>query len=128
MALSTVPENALKRKGYFVFISLLCLAGVAPTQAVQPVTATQLMAWLAGGVPQARLRRIIQERGYQNAPTLRQIQEFQSAGADEKLIRALPASAHSATGAISTEIPASLLKTAVDAQASTRLNSICARH
>ena len=75
------------------------------------------MAWLTGGVPSSRLVRIIEERGIAPLPGKDQIHQFETAGADSDLIRAL-ASLHAATNASpETPLPAPLLKAASDAKA-----------
>ena len=105
----------MKRKGLLVFFVLLGVALAASES--QPVSPVQLMAWLTAGVPSSRLVRIIQERGIAPVPGKDQIHQFEAAGADSDLVRALT-SLHPATiNSPETELPAPLLKAALDAKA-----------
>ena len=75
---------------------LLILAAVAAfgsdAQSVspsQPVTSSDLVAWLAGGVSSARLVRIVGEHGLANLPTHAELKQLESAGAGKDLIKAV---------------------------------------
>ena len=107
------PEIRVKRKGLLVFFVLL---GVALASESQPVSPVQLMAWLTAGVPSSRLVRIMQERGIAPVPGKDQIHQFEAAGADSELVRALT-SLHPAINSPETEFPAPLLKASLDAKA-----------
>ncbi|MGA7302869.1 MAG: tetratricopeptide repeat protein, partial [Candidatus Sulfotelmatobacter sp.] len=109
------PEIRVKRKGLLVFFLLLGVALAASES--HPVSPVQLMAWLTAGVPSSRLVRIMQERGVAPVPGQDQIRQFEAAGADSDLVRALT-SLHPATiNSPETELPAPLLKAALDAKA-----------
>ena len=56
---------------------------------VQPVDTTQLAAWLIGGVPSARLARLVAERGLATLPTNNELRQIESAGANKDLLRVL---------------------------------------
>jgi hypothetical protein len=45
---------------------------------VQPVNTTQLAAWLIGGVPSARLARLVAERGLATLPTQNELRQIES--------------------------------------------------
>jgi len=105
----------VKRKGLSVFLFVLVAAWAALASDFQPVNGAQLTAWLMSGVPCTRLARIVQERGIIAPFGKEQIQQLESAGADETLIRAL-ATAHAPekTKSSADEIPAILLQAAAD--------------
>lgn len=120
----------MKRKGLSVFIFLLGMALAAQSSESQPVSASQLMAWLTAGVPNNRLVRIIQERGIANVMGKEQIRQLEAAGADANLVRALtktnlkPSSAANSPTSETTiseittaEISAALVQAATDARA-----------
>ena len=108
----------MKRKGLSVSIFLFGVILAAHCSDTQPVTPAQLMAWLAAGIPDNRLVRIIHDRGLTAVPGNDQILEFQSAGADANLIKALSGSKASAfANAATSDIPAFLVMSAVDAHA-----------
>jgi tetratricopeptide (TPR) repeat protein len=50
------------------------------------------MAWLAAGVPSARLMRLVQERGVAHIPLRQELVQLQTAGAEKKLIHTLSTS------------------------------------
>jgi len=106
----------VKRRGLSVVFFLFGVALAAQSSETQPVSSVQLMAWLAAGVPNPRLVRIIQERGLANAPDKDQVRQFEAAGADTNLLRTLT-SLKSSTSNSGVEIPGSLLQAAADAKA-----------
>jgi Flp pilus assembly protein TadD len=111
----------VKRKGLSVFLFLLGVALSAHATETQPVSSAQLMAWLTAGVPCNRLVRIIQERGIANVPGKEGLRQFEAAGADASLVRALNntnvKASEAADSPKSSEIPAALVQAAVDARA-----------
>ncbi len=98
----------------------LCMAVSQAFSQTQPVNSSQLVAWLASGVPSSRLIRIVQEREISNALGKEQIRQLEAAGADANLVHALttlkPTPAALAENA-SSEIPADLLQAAIDSRA-----------
>jgi len=101
-----------------LFIVVLFVALAANASDSQPVNSVELMAWLTAGVPCNRLVRIVQERGTASVPGKEQIHEFESAGADASLIRALASLKPSAAqNPAASQIPASLLQAATYARA-----------
>jgi tetratricopeptide (TPR) repeat protein len=109
------PESRVKHKGLSVFLFLML--GMLPATAgdSQPVSSTQLTAWLTAGVPSARLVRLVKERGIASAPGKDQLRQLEFAGADAKLVRAITES--KPLTANSSEIPALLLHAAAHAHA-----------
>jgi tetratricopeptide (TPR) repeat protein len=106
----------VKRKGLSVFLFLFVAVLAAYSSETQAVTSTQIMAWLAAGVPNNRLIRIVQERGIAGVPGQEQIRQLESAGADAKLVKALTILKGSALASLAaSEIPAALVQAAVDA-------------
>src|SRR5215471_14292230 len=102
--------------------SLICLLLLATTAvhsselSSQPVTTTQLAAWLIGGVSSARLSRLVKKRGLATLPTQRELRDLESAGAGRELIAAAsPGNALSAR--IGPSIPTVLLKAGDDSRA-----------
>jgi tetratricopeptide (TPR) repeat protein len=111
----------VKRKGLSILL-FLGVSIVATCSESQPVSSAQLMAWLTAGVPCNRLVRLVQERGMATALGKEQLRQFESAGADAKLIHVLTnvkltASAASSIAASTSEIPAALVRAALDAHA-----------
>ena len=90
---------------------------------VQPVNTTQLAAWLIGGVPSARLARLVAERGLATLPTQNELRQIESVGADgdangsanKALLRVL-SSGNAESAKIGPAIPAALLKAASEAR------------
>jgi Flp pilus assembly protein TadD len=74
---------------FCVFVCFLAPAvGLAASQN-RPVTSTELMAWLASGVSNNRLRGIIQQTGALTVPSKEEIKQLERAGADAELIKVL---------------------------------------
>ena len=105
----------MKTKGLSVFLFLAGLV-LAHSSDIQPVSSTQLMAWLTSGVPGNRLVRIVQERGFAGVLSKDQIRQLEAAGADANLIRSLTGT-KPAPDSAAAEISAPLLKAATDAHA-----------
>lgn len=110
----------MKRQALSVLIFILAVVAASFSQS-QPVSSTQLMAWLASGVPSSRLVRIMKERGVTALPNKQQIHQFEAAGADPTLLHELANLKTSARRppdkTSSSEIPAFLLQVAADARA-----------
>ena len=102
--------------------SLICLLLLATTAVhssetpSQPVTTTELAAWLIGGVSSARLTRLVRERGLATLPTQRELRDLESAGAGKDLI-AIASSGNVLSARIGPPIPTVLLKAADDVRA-----------
>ena len=117
------PEIRVKHKGLSLFLFLMGLVLTAHSSDTQPVNSLQLFAWLTAGVPCNRLVRLMQERGMANSPGKEQIRQFESAGADKNLIRALKNFKVSSAGGASksaeaaSQIPKTLLQAAAEARA-----------
>jgi tetratricopeptide (TPR) repeat protein len=105
----------VKRKGLSVFLFLIVVAVAAYSSETQPVTPVQLMAWLTAGVPNNRLVRMVQAQGIAVSATKDQIGQYEAAGADADLVRALNSTKGSAIGNVSSEIPAALVQAGLDA-------------
>lgn len=105
----------MKRQSLSVVIFLGMAAGSVFSQ-TQPVNSSQLMAWLASGISNARLVRIVKERGLAAAPVKRKLHELESAGADAALLHTLSAT-KSANSATEAEFSASLVRAVADARA-----------
>jgi tetratricopeptide (TPR) repeat protein len=110
----------VKRPSLSFCLFFLCMAVFPAFSQTQSVNSTQLVAWLASGVPSSRLARIVQERGISSAPGKEQTRELEAAGADANLLHTLttlgPTPATLAENAFS-EISAALLQAATDARA-----------
>ncbi|MGA6982872.1 MAG: tetratricopeptide repeat protein [Candidatus Sulfotelmatobacter sp.] len=111
----STPEIPVKRSGVSLCV-LLCWAALAQASETQPVSALQLVAWLVGGVSNARLVRIVHERGAM-APDKVQIGQLKAAGADASLVQAITSQRTPASKNVLSEIPASLLQAAIDSKA-----------
>lgn len=72
------------------------------------------MAWLAAGMPNSRLVRLVQERGVTSIPTKEQMQQLQSAGADAKLLATLAQVKLPVSTTGAAPIPLSLLSAAAE--------------
>ena len=102
--------------------SLICLLLLATTAVhsseiqSQPVTTTQLAAWLIGGVSSARLTRLVKERGLTTLPTQRELRDLESVGAGKDLI-AVANSGNVRSARIGPPISVVLLKAADDVRA-----------
>src|SRR5271166_3006904 len=84
-------------------------------QQAQPVNTTQLAAWLAGGVPSARLARLVAEHGLATLPTNRELRQVETAGANKDLLRVL-SSGNAESAKVGPAIPEALLKAAAEAR------------
>src|ERR1700678_1914998 len=112
---------------FVVFLAFLGLAAICaadsaevkPSHTDKALTTTELVAWLAGGVSNSRLVRLVGESGLTAAPGKDELRQLQAAGADQNLLRVL---ASVTTGSIkisaqtaSAPIPPALLKAAAAA-------------
>ena len=99
-------------------LSLLVLAVPAFCQSapIQPLTTTELVAWLTAGVSGTRLARMVGERGLATLPTNRELRQVESAGAGKDLMRVL-GSGNVQSAHIGPAIPAALLRASVEARA-----------
>jgi|SRR5580704_4950960 len=112
----------VKRKGLSFFLFLLGVAVSARCVESQPISSAQLMAWMAAGVPENRLVRIVQERGMTGIPGKEQLRHFESAGAGANLLHTLShlktsaAASTFAPDSKASEIPETLLQAAIAAR------------
>lgn len=83
--------------------------------AIQPVTTTQLTAWLTGGVSSTRLARLVAERGLATLPTKAELRQMESAGANADLMKVLR-SGNVLSARVGAPIPDALVKAAVAAR------------
>src|SRR6478752_8680897 len=74
-------------------LSLLLLVLTVPafsqSAPIQPLTTTELVAWLTAGISGTRLARMVRERGLATLPTNRELRQVESAGAGKDLMRVL---------------------------------------
>src|SRR5580658_12277 len=112
---------------FVVFLAFLGLAAICaadsadvkPSSTDKVLTTTELVAWLAGGVPNSRLVRLVGESGLTAAPGKDELRQLQSAGADQNLLRVLASvptdSIKTSAQTASAPIPPALLKAAAAA-------------
>ncbi len=105
-----------------VFLLLFSLTAAVVAQSAenrntnpQPIDTTQLTAWLAGGVPSSRLVRMVAERGLATLPTRRELEQVESAGANQDLMKVL-SSGNAQSARVGAPIPEALLKAIADAR------------
>ena len=101
----------MKRSGLVLHISFLLLVAAlgqafAEWPKPQPIDRTQLMAWITGGISNARLSRLVSERGVAFAPSATDEKQLRAAGADGQLLKTLRASHPSVSGKSSPCSPA----------------------
>ena len=99
-------------------LSLLVLAGPTFSQGapIQPLTTTELVAWLTAGVSGTRLARMVGERGLATLPTNRELRQVESARAGKELMRVL-SSGNVQSAQIGPGIPAGLVRANAAARA-----------
>jgi tetratricopeptide (TPR) repeat protein len=95
---------------------LIGAAIAAASNELKPVSNTQLIAWLTGGISSGRLTRLVEERGIVRVPTKQELSQLQAAGAEEDLIRSLGNSRAGAGDGAGLPIPATLLQAATAAR------------
>jgi tetratricopeptide (TPR) repeat protein len=78
----------LKRLVCLVMFSVIAVAAASAAEA-KPVTTTEIVAWLIGGVPSARLVHLAEARGLAAVPSKEEVKDLESAGADQTLVQAL---------------------------------------
>src|SRR5579863_8107505 len=100
----------------FCLFLLATLAAHSSDISSQPVTTTQLAAWLMGGVSSRRLAQLVKERGLATLPTQRELRDLESAGAGKDLM-AVVGSGNVLSAEIGPSIPAALLKASAEARA-----------
>lgn len=90
---ATRPPRAGKQMKLQIFIAVLCLSSVCLAQSVstkgESLDKVQVLALLAGEVPNSRVASLVLERGILFEPSDRYIQLLQKAGADEGVITAV---------------------------------------
>lgn len=90
---ATRPRRAGKQMKLQIFIAVLCLSSVCLAQSVstkgESLDKVQVLALLAGEVPNSRVASLVLERGILFEPSDRYIQLLQKAGADEGVITAV---------------------------------------
>src|SRR3954463_5740901 len=112
--------SPVRVKASIVFFQFIMMAAWLPgseaqNTASQPVTTTELAAWLTGGVSSSRLARLSQERGLANLPTHSELRQMESIGAGKDLMRVL-SSGNVRSAAIGPAIPELLLRAASEAR------------
>jgi tetratricopeptide (TPR) repeat protein len=105
-----VRRVPVKRKCWLVVLVSLAAAGSVRPSSAAPVDATQIAAWLTGGISSARLARIVQSNGVAQTFTPEQLRQIEAAGAEKNLIQELTAQAKSDTSSAAGSIPDALLK------------------
>jgi tetratricopeptide (TPR) repeat protein len=91
-------------------------APAAATRAsIQPLTTTQIAAWLVGGFSGNRLALLVAERGLATLPTKSELRQMESAGANQDLMTVLR-SGNAQSARIGPAIPEALLKAAAAAR------------
>jgi tetratricopeptide (TPR) repeat protein len=106
----------LNRQHPLFFFFFLAIALAAQAVETKPVTTIELMAWLTAGIPGSRLVRIAQERRLANPCSKEQTHEFEAAGADAALVRAITTLKPVSKNAAPPPMPAALLKAASEAK------------
>jgi len=106
----------VKRSGLVVHILFLLVLAVlgqafAEPPKPQPIDHTQLMAWITGGISNARLSRLVFERGVAFTLSATDEKQLRAAGADGQLVKALRAS-HRSASSKSLPYPPALTKAA----------------
>lgn len=86
-----------------------------PASTLQPLTSTQVTAWLTGGFPSRRLAALVAERGLATLPTQNELRQMESAGASKELMQALN-SGNAISARVGPAIPEGLVKAAADAK------------
>ena len=106
--------SSVRVRAALILLRFILAATVAYSAENQPVSTTQLAAWLTAGVAQKRLAGLVEEHGLATLPTKAELRELEAIGAGKELIHALSSGkAESAqTGA---PIPEALSKAAVAA-------------
>lgn len=79
-----------------IFITPICAAA---TLDARPITNTELVAWLTGGVSSGRMVRLVDERGLARSLSKDQLRQLEAIGAEANLIRTLKAAKAQAGGA-----------------------------
>jgi Flp pilus assembly protein TadD len=90
-------------------------AAQSPEPGQQPVTSTQIAAWLVGGVPSGRLERLVLERGLATLPTHSELHQLESAGANPQLMKALD-SGFALSAKVGPALQEDLMKAAAEAR------------
>jgi tetratricopeptide (TPR) repeat protein len=113
--------SPVKVQSAFTSRSFICLAIILTSSALyasdmQPVSTTELAAWLTSGVSGDRLARLTQEHGLANLPTKNELHQLEAIGAGKELMRVLN-SGNVQSAMIGDPIPEALLKAAADAHA-----------
>jgi tetratricopeptide (TPR) repeat protein len=82
------------------------------TQAVtQPITTTDLVAWMTSGISSVRLARLVQERGLATLPTNKELRQLESVGASKDLMRVVT-TGNVQSASVGPAIPPALMKAA----------------
>jgi hypothetical protein len=105
----------VKLRHWLIFIVVLAAVSAKPSLAA-PVDATQIVAWLTGGISNARLARIVNNQGLAYTLTPEQLRQVESAGADQNLIHILAAQKQPATAPTAQTIPTAVLKASAAAR------------
>lgn len=95
-----------------VVVLLLTLSGIAEDRGPKPIDCSQLLTWMAGGIPSQRLSRLVRERGiaFRVSPNAAAVLSKAGAGIDlMNEIRKVEASSENAQNA---DCPAELAEAA----------------
>jgi tetratricopeptide (TPR) repeat protein len=111
-----VRRVPVKLKCWLVVLVSLAAAGSVRPSFAAPVDATQIAAWLTGGISSARLVRIVQSNGLAQTITPEQLRQLEAAGAEKNLIQALTTQEKSTASHTANPIPDALLKASTAAR------------
>src|ERR1700722_20967583 len=103
----TKLESPVKLKYWLIIVVSLATAVAVRASDTAPVDATQITAWLSGGIPSGRVVRVVRERGFSHPIAPKQLRQLESIGAEPSLIQALTSQQNSASAQ---PIPDALLK------------------
>ena len=80
---------SMRRKSWNVFLVFLASTAIAQSSNSRMVDCAQLLRWVAAGIPQQRLFRLVEERGIAFQLDLHSARSLRTAGANSSLIRNL---------------------------------------
>lgn len=106
--------SPVKVRAALILLRFIMAATIAYSASSQPVSTTQIAAWLTAGVSQRRLAQLVEERGLATLPTKAEIHDLEAVGAGKELLHALNSS-NAQSAKIGDPIPAALSKAAAEA-------------